>query len=177
MTEVKGEALPEKTLYVRLYLLEVGWRCRIRTRVLTPLPVWQGVVAYHRGETVSAASYLRQGEDALSLLVVTDEDLAPLLGMGFTLQVLQQGPRACVRAWLVTRCRLKESRRALRVSGKNQDLAVESVMKRREELRLQQEQARSVRRQRRLGKVLCFGSVSVWVFLKCCCAVRQRCVR
>jgi hypothetical protein len=102
LNEVKGDAVPEKTLYVRLFLLE-------------------GVVAFHRGEIVSAASYLRfdytfnlfttqhltsihvsifrQGEDTLNALMITDEDLAPLLAMGFS---------------------IPESRRALRLTQKDQ---------------------------------------------------------
>lgn len=128
LQQVKGEDLPEKTLYVRLYLL-------------------QGVVAYHRGEFVDAASYLRLGEDALSQLLVTDEELTPLLAMGFS---------------------VRESRRALRAAHKDHERAVELVMKRREELRQREEEERALRRQRRLGKTSGGGWVDMAMLEQLC---------
>lgn len=112
LVEVKGEAAPERVMYVRLQLLE-------------------GVVAYHRGETVSAASYLRAGEDALNALVVTEDELGPLLEMGFS---------------------VSEARRALRVCHKDQAAAIEEVMRRRQQVEREREAARVERRQQRLGK-------------------------
>jgi Holliday junction resolvasome RuvABC DNA-binding subunit len=129
LEKLKGAVnTPEKTLYVRLALL-------------------QGVVAWHRGEKVSARSYLAYAEDLMSQLRIEDKEMVNLIAMGFD---------------------AAEVRRALRIAHKDEEQAVVVIMARREELKEQKRMRRRQRKQEKLGKTASgdYVDLDTWKSLK-----------
>ncbi len=113
LIQVKGEDyVVQKTLYVRLAVL-------------------QGVVAWHRGEHVSAQSYFAYAEDQARELRIEDGEVEPLLQMGFS---------------------RSEARRGMRLAHKDTEQAVLVIMARREQLQQQARDRQRQRRQQRLGQ-------------------------
>ncbi|CAM6069601.1 unnamed protein product [Sphagnum tenellum] len=115
---LQGGFCPELALYVRLELLE-------------------GVVAYHSGLLDAAQHSLLSAQRKFHQLQVSDEAVASLVGMGFS---------------------LTESRRALRVSGQDMQRAVDFVVddRHRKSQKLEDDRRRQQERreQKRYGKTL-----------------------
>lgn len=109
---LQGGFCPELAIYVRLELLE-------------------GVAAFHSGRLEAAKKCLVSAQSKYNQLQVSDEALALLAGMGFS---------------------LKESKRALRVSEQNVSSAIEFVMEERRKKNEKREEDRHHQQQRRQQK-------------------------
>jgi hypothetical protein len=103
-----GAAGAEMVLYVRIYLL-------------------RAVAAFHQGDKQASTQHLREAEQKLNALHISDEELADLLAMGFS---------------------AREARVALRACERDPGRAVAYVLKRREEQQKAREEERQRRRQR-----------------------------
>lgn len=102
LIELKGGSCPELVIFVRLYIL-------------------QAVVFFHTSAFDKSMELILKAEDILKSMTITEEDILPLIEMGFT----------------PTECRI-----ALRACSKNTQAAAQWIFSRREKIKEKQEEER-----------------------------------